>query len=130
MSFNNWDSSVHNDIDQIKRIISAKKISTSDVNIDYNNESALISGSSDCPYSVTLESCSCYDFESRNLPCKHIYRLAIDLGYLSDLPTLDKKLSKNFDIQSETSRFYDYYKSGIISAEKFIKIADSIKKGK
>ena len=34
-------------------------------------------------YHVTLESCTCPDFRSRHIPCKHMYRLALQLGLLS-----------------------------------------------
>src|SRR5262245_48330218 len=34
-------------------------------------------------YLTTLKSCGCSDFLSRDLPCKHIYRLAFELGVLS-----------------------------------------------
>ena len=31
-------------------------------------------------YTVTLENCTCPDFERRQRPCKHMYRLAMELG--------------------------------------------------
>jgi len=34
-------------------------------------------------YHVTLESCTCPDYRSRHIPCKHMYRLALQLGLLS-----------------------------------------------
>ena len=34
-------------------------------------------------YTVTLNHCDCKDFEERHLPCKHIYRLALELGIVS-----------------------------------------------
>ena len=33
-------------------------------------------------YQTTLSSCDCDDFLERLLPCKHIYRLAVELGYI------------------------------------------------
>lgn len=36
-------------------------------------------------YDVTLSGCTCYDFQKRFLPCKHMYRLAMEMG-LMDLP--------------------------------------------
>jgi len=36
-------------------------------------------------YCTTLASCSCADFKARKLPCKHMYKLAYDLGGF-DLP--------------------------------------------
>lgn len=74
-----WDNEVHKSVDQIKRIISAQKIKSSEIEIDQLSESATIKGSGSNPYHVTLNSCTCFDFESRKLPCKHIYRLASEL---------------------------------------------------
>lgn len=130
ISFASWETSVHNNVDQIKRIASAKSLSASKIVLDQLNSCASIVGSSDEPYTVTLDSCNCFDFASRQLPCKHIYRLALELGYLDGLPTLNKKLSKTFDTYAEISRFYDAYQSGIISIEKFVKIATAIQSGK
>jgi len=39
---------------------------------------------------ATLESCTCPDFKERKLPCKHMYRLASELG-LIELPDPDFK---------------------------------------
>lgn len=36
----------------------------------------------DIEYFVTLKSCTCADFKERQLPCKHIYRLALWFGYI------------------------------------------------
>lgn len=34
-------------------------------------------------YKVTMNSCTCHDFIYRHQPCKHMYRLALSLGYLT-----------------------------------------------
>lgn len=36
-------------------------------------------------YKVTMNSCTCHDFIYRRQPCKHMYRLALSLGYLTQL---------------------------------------------
>lgn len=46
------------------------------------NASADIKGESGSIYHVTLSSCTCPDFTSRKKPCKHMYRLALELGAL------------------------------------------------
>lgn len=33
-------------------------------------------------YNTTLYSCNCFDFNKRNLPCKHIFRLALELNMI------------------------------------------------
>ncbi len=131
MNFGNWDSSSHTAVEQIKRITSAQKISSSKIQL-LENSNAIISGSGTEPYIVTLNSCTCSDFQLRHLPCKHIYCLALKLGYLTDLPTLNSDLSANFNqrVPDEISRYYAEYLSGSISGEKFVKIAEALKKGK
>ena len=44
--------------------------------------SAMILGESGQVYQTSLHSCSCPDFQARHQPCKHMYRLALELGCL------------------------------------------------
>lgn len=127
MNFGNWEDSIHNDYDQIKRIAYIQKIKVNDVNVVPSEEAAKITGT-DNIYDVTLNSCTCYDFATRKLPCKHIYRLAFELGFLDDLPKTDRKSTKAFNdnIQSEIERYKEYYLNGAISIEKFNKIANAL----
>lgn len=50
------------------------------ISIDYNKNSAIFKGTSEPQYKVTLDSCTCMDFQRRHRPCKHMYRLAHELG--------------------------------------------------
>lgn len=79
-SFQIWDDVIHTMPDQMKRIASAKKAATSPNSIDKENKTGVFEGSGKEPYHVTLESCTCGDFKRRKLPCKHMYRLAMELG--------------------------------------------------
>ena len=128
MKFGNWDESLHNEIDQIKRIANMKRIKPENVTFFPENESATIKGSNDI-YNVTLDSCTCTDFSMRKLPCKHIYRLAYELGYLDDLPELNRTTEKAFKetIPVEIEHFKELYLSGAISVEKFVKIVNALK---
>lgn len=130
--FNCWDNEIHKSVDQMKRIISAQKIKASDIKLDRSSETAIIQGSGSEPYRVTLNSCTCFDFESRKLPCKHIYRLSSELGCGPVLNSIDKKAAKSFvdSIPDEVSHFYHLYEIGAISADKFTKIATAIQSGK
>ena len=38
-------------------------------------------------YHVTLNSCTCPDFQTRKIPCKHMLKLAMELGVLSSVDT-------------------------------------------
>lgn len=132
MNFGKWDESIHNDLEQLKRIASANSLKSSQVQVNKENQSAIIQGSGSTPYEVTLNICTCFDFESRQLPCKHMYRLALELGLLSELPALNKQASKAFTekVQSDIDHYFDLYQAGTISLDKFIKIATALQKGK
>lgn len=127
MNFGNWDESLHNDYDQIKRIIFSQRIKSENATVNADIESAEIVGR-DGTYDVTLNNCTCYDFESRNLPCKHMYYLARELGYLDNLPKLNRKAAKEFkdNLPAEIERYKQLYLSGAISGEKFNKIANAL----
>lgn len=128
MGFEKWDSELHSNLNQIKRIAASQKIPESKIlRFEPDDELCIMQGSSGETYMVSLEHCDCRDFDSRRLPCKHMYWLAKHLGYLS-VPQLDEEKAKSFNVNAEIDRFYDLYTAGIISAEKYVKIAEAIKK--
>lgn len=63
--------------DQLKRQKSALKCKI--IELDKENKKAIFKGSGKDPYETTLDSCTCRDFVVRDLPCKHIYRLRMEL---------------------------------------------------
>ncbi len=84
MTFGMWAQTVHDSDDQKKRMLSAASTALTPLDVNYQEKSATFSGHHGV-YQTTLDSCSCRDFRTRKLPCKHIYRLAheiqhIDLG--------------------------------------------------
>lgn len=77
-----WDYSVHEMEDQISRQGKAMSYPFT-FRVDRKKKTARFSSSSDLPYYETsLCSCTCHDFVTRGLPCKHIYRLAVELGII------------------------------------------------
>lgn len=118
---------MHNDYEQIKRIAFMQRIKPENVTVFPEKQSAEIVGS-DGIYDVTLNSCTCYDFEARQLPCKHIYKLASELGYLDDLPKVNRKAAKAFkdNLSSEIDHYKELYFNGAISIEKFNKIVNAL----
>lgn len=128
MSFDKWDSSIHDTPEQIKRRINACKIKSSDIELDFNHSSAIIVGSGEEPYHVTLDNCTCYDFLSRDLPCKHIYRLALELGFLDEFPEINPDAEKAFEnkIMTMIDNYYHDLKEGAISADRFLKITSAL----
>ena len=89
--FGSWDPSVHAAPGQLVRFgramarpLSRPSIGCSGMTIlNFNGSSGtvLIQDKSDLSYSVSLDGCTCSDFQERGLPCKHIYALASFLGY-------------------------------------------------
>lgn len=72
------------DSEQQNRMNRAKYESMRIVELDRIKQTAIIENSThDSFYTVTVNSCTCPDFQKRCLPCKHIYKLRDTLG-LSD----------------------------------------------
>jgi transcriptional antiterminator Rof (Rho-off) len=74
-----WDYSIHNSEAQIGRQ-GRSMTYPFDFEINVKSKTARFSSTSDLPYyDTSLRDCDCYDFQERKLPCKHIYRLAVEL---------------------------------------------------
>ena len=92
MEFDNWLQDINTDAEQKKRYEKAQKVDLTPLSIDKEAGLAYFSGSRKKPYETTLNECTCKDFALRQLPCKHMYRLALELGYLDG----DFKGDKNY----------------------------------
>ena len=65
--------------------------------------SATITTKNKNTYHTTLETCDCPDFQNRHHTCKHMYRLAMELGLLIGAPTeeiSDKILELNSQMEN------------------------------
>lgn len=129
-TFTDFPPEFHEEIEQLRRRVNAKKIKAD--KIVKTDSCYLVTGSSGDVYQTTLESCTCFDFASRQMPCKHMYRIALDNGLIDDLPAVSKKASKAFDEYNSEyiEHFRNLYNQRAISTEKFLKIIDAISKGK
>ncbi|GHV35241.1 hypothetical protein FACS18949_12800 [Clostridia bacterium] len=88
-----WENEIHADEAQIGRQ-GRSMTYPFDFKVNEKTKSARFSSTTDLPfYKTTLNSCNCYDFQERKLPCKHIYRLAVELGLIEIIkrPTFDKE---------------------------------------
>ena len=87
-----WDESVHHKKGQYTRF---HKALCDEITIVNRRYPATVQGSTGTLYCTSLSTCSCPDFEKRGLPCKHIYRLALDRGIISKtflmVPVLPKE---------------------------------------
>ena len=82
-TFGEWHENVHRGAAQSDRFERAANQPMS--LLDYReNGVASIVGSSGTTYTTTLDYCSCEDFAKRGKPCKHIYFLAIQMGFDSN----------------------------------------------
>lgn len=104
-----WDSSIHEQPEQIARQGRSMTYPFT-FTIDDDSKIGIFSSTSDLPYYTTaLFCCACYDFQKRQLPCKHIYRLAVELGYIEIIrrPSFDServaqiKAAENVDEQPD-----------------------------
>lgn len=77
-----WDSSLLNDDYAKKRLISAKSKKLTPVFVNRDDCFACFQGSHG-RYETFLDSCPCGDFRRSKRPCKHIFRLALELGVLA-----------------------------------------------
>ena len=84
-AFGPWNDQTHAGDKQEKAISRAQLSETTPQIVDHSAQTAVFHGSGKVPYSTSLFSCTCNDFTRRKLPCKHIYRLAMELGII-DLP--------------------------------------------
>lgn len=78
-----WGKEVHETEFAEKRIKSAKSAKMTPIKIDTTDLYGYFQGSHG-RYETFLDSCPCGDFRRYNLPCKHIYRLAIELGLMNE----------------------------------------------
>ena len=76
-----WSKETHDTEDAQKRIKSAKSAKMTPIKIDTTDLYGYFQGSHG-RYETFLDSCSCGDFIRNKLPCKHIYRLAMELGII------------------------------------------------
>ena len=101
MTFGKWPEEIHISEDQLSRIKSATSAKTTPMSIDKDSMTGIFAGSGKEPYQVNLDSCTCGDFHRRKLPCKHIYRLAIELGVLNI--RAESGVNKNSQISLEAA---------------------------
>ena len=92
--FGDWDSEIHWTIAQRDRIMRAKSSNMTPGLVDHTTKTGKFDGSKGT-YQTTLNSCTCPDFMTRQLPCKHIYKLAMQLGEM------------DFNISYNNSHNYD-----------------------
>lgn len=85
VTFGAWPPNVHHENGQKTRFERARQKQCELVSME--NHRAVVRGASGGLYHVTLNTCDCPDFEEhlkKQRPCKHIYFLALQLGFPLD----------------------------------------------
>lgn len=77
-----WEND-HDTTDQMKRLESGKQAACTPISVDKDGNFAYFE-SRRGKYETFLDRCSCTDFSRRNLPCKHMYRLAMELSLIDE----------------------------------------------
>lgn len=83
-----WET-VHEEPDQVRRLERAKEAACTPISIDSVKKSGYFKGTYG-EYTTTLLSCECMDFLRRHKPCKHMYRLAIEFGIITESAIFDQ----------------------------------------
>lgn len=88
-----WNNAeLHNDEEQIFRQLKARSNKCRPLSISKDEQKGIFPGADRSIYETALDNCTCKDFGFRKLPCKHMYRLAHELG----LFRLDKISTKGW----------------------------------
>lgn len=82
MEFGTWGDSIQEYEGQSERLTRAREAAVTPQSVDPISKTGIFSGRQGKAYVTSLESCSCQDFTRRKLPCKHMYRLAMELGLI------------------------------------------------
>ncbi len=122
--FGKWNEAELTGTEQIKRMGAAQKIKAKNVTIK-SDDVYLIQGSGTTPYTVTLNSCTCMDYAMNKKPCKHIFYMALKMGYIS-FPSYNQEAAKLFDFKSEKEKYEKMFNDGIISADSYLKIISAL----
>lgn len=96
----------NNSEDQKRRMLRALLDKLTLIKIDKKFRYAKYAGSTGGTYITTLNGCTCMDFLKRRVPCKHMYKLAIELGAFK--PSDDLKISAQ-RIANSQDYFEDFY---------------------
>lgn len=124
--FQNWDEALDLEPEQIKRRLNGEKIKNSCITtINTETRTASFVGSSGEIYITSLSDCSCMDYNVRRKPCKHMYRLADELGLSKPFPCVDTQAETEF-VRDEIDKFRESFLAGRLSAVKYAKVIDAL----
>ena len=112
----------------VKHKLDGEHIKPENVKVDTANQRAEIQGHGADPYDVTLFNCTCpdYIFNGRN-PCKHMFRLAEELGLQKHYPSFDRDQDRNY-AQALEGTILDLFEQGKVSPNFYVRICEAAEK--
>lgn len=114
VNFFNTGDFLHTDVDQVKRQKTSVKLNVQE--IDKDAQTGKIND-----YSVSLSECSCRDFILRKKPCKHMYRLAHELGLFQLAGKIVNDHSmKNYAARRDTKKHLVEVVSQLCDEDKYV----------
>lgn len=128
MKFGLWDIPEKEYVSECAAYERAVKISASDIRLDLENRRSFTTGSAAEPYETTLEGCTCEIHNINGLPCKHMIRLAAELGYSFDVPEFDPYAAADYDISEDVERLTARWRSGQLTLEALRSCIAALKK--
>lgn len=95
LKWEKWDEDFHSDIAQFTRLIAGASPDCVPVGIDGETGVANFYASDGYnQYKTMTARCQCLDFVKRRKPCKHMYRLAMELGFIEIEEEAEKKITR------------------------------------
>ena len=94
--------------------------------VDKTNCEVRIMGSEGYAYKVSLAGCECMDYHRRGLPCKHMLRLAHDLGEEITLPVFDPRSNSDYNPQEDIAMLTKRWEAGQISTDTYRKCVKAL----
>ena len=125
--FGGWDSSIHSEPEQVKRIKSGKSL---DSVVKISTNMLVVQGSAPHPYCATYTKCDCADFLRRRLPCKHMYALAWRHGLIQDGEIKRSKKNVKDVMAADLAKYKRMYEDGDLLPETYVKISAALSGGK
>ena len=118
MFFGPFEISDSEYVDKARSLERAKEIKASNIkSIDLEAKNACIEGSDGTVYSVSLEQCSCPDYQRHQSVCKHMIRLALDLGNAFDVPQFDPYKAAGYNVQDDIALLTKRWENGELTLD-------------
>lgn len=128
MMFGPWEIPEGEYMETALRLERARKINSSYIGpVDAAAETVSIFGSDGFPYDVSMNACECVDFQRRGLPCKHMIRLALELGLSFDVPQFDPYSAINYDVEADIQRLTQRWQAGELTLDALSKCSAALR---